>query len=84
MGQDESCMDVFVRVFHAINRDQCALIGMVCWILWNHRNKWVWERANSSAFGVKATALNLLADWRRAHEAIVRNVQQGVLERRDG
>lgn len=51
-----------------VSRDLCAMIGIVCWGLWNRRNKWVWERANGSAFGVKSGALNLLADWRKAQE----------------
>ncbi|KAL8128281.1 hypothetical protein AgCh_015020 [Apium graveolens] len=32
------------------------------------RNNWVWEKANGSAFGVRASAMNLLQDWREAHE----------------
>lgn len=34
----------------------------------NWRNKWVWEKLNTSAFGTKATALNLLTAWRKAQE----------------
>ncbi|KAL8100422.1 hypothetical protein AgCh_032618 [Apium graveolens] len=30
------------------------------------RNKWVWEKVNGSAFGVKASAMNLLHEWREA------------------
>lgn len=37
---------------------------MVCWSLWKRRNKWVWDKANGSAFGVIAAASNLLRDWK--------------------
>lgn len=60
--QDETCMDFFARVFKSANRDQCAMISMTCWSLWNRRNKWVWDRINGSAFSVKVAALNLLTD----------------------
>lgn len=65
---NESCFDLFVRVFQMVTRDQCAMIGMTCWSLWNRRNKWVWERVNGSAFGVQAAAVNLLSEWRRARD----------------
>lgn len=39
---------------------------MLCWSLWNRRNKWVWDKVNGSAFGVMAAARNLLRDWREA------------------
>lgn len=68
---NESCFDILVRVFQVVTRDQCAMIGMVCWSLWNRRNKWVWERVNGSAFGTKAAAVNLLVEWRRAREVDV-------------
>lgn len=60
--QNESCLDFFARIFLAAVHDQCAMIGIVCWSLWNRRNKWVWDHANGSAFGVHAAARTLLAD----------------------
>lgn len=66
---NESCFDIISRVFQTATREKCALIGMVLWSLWNRRNKWVWEHVNGSAFGVKAAAINLLMDWKRAREA---------------
>ncbi|KAK1400059.1 hypothetical protein POM88_009922 [Heracleum sosnowskyi] len=37
------------------------------------RNKWVWDKANGSAFGVKAAAMNLLHDWKEAQELQVKH-----------
>ncbi|XP_074327489.1 uncharacterized protein LOC141665402 [Apium graveolens] len=53
-----------MRAFEIYTRERCVLLGMICWSLWNSRNNWVWEKANGSAFGVKASTLNLLQDWR--------------------
>ena len=36
-------------------------------------DKWVWDKANGSAFGVKAAALHLLQDWRKAQESEVKH-----------
>lgn len=58
--------DVLRKAFHIFTRDQCMLIGMLCWSLWTCRNKRVWERANRLDFGVQATAMHLLNDWRKA------------------
>lgn len=66
--QNESCHDVFIRVFQTLNREQCAMFGMICWSLWNRRNQWLWNRVNGSAFGVKSVALSLLSEWRRARD----------------
>lgn len=57
---------VIMKIFETATRDQCVLLGMVCWALWNRRNKWVWEKANGFAFGVRASAINLLQDWKEA------------------
>ncbi|XP_074333675.1 putative ribonuclease H protein At1g65750 isoform X1 [Apium graveolens] len=57
---------VIRHMFENCSREQCVQVGMVCWSLWNRRNKWVWEKINGSAFGVKAAANNLLRDWREA------------------
>lgn len=74
--QNESCLEFFVCVFQATVCDKCAMIGIVCWTLWNRRNKWVWERANGSAFGVHAAAINLLVDWETAQENGLKLVNQ--------
>lgn len=33
--QNESAFDRLVHVFHSVTRDQCAMVGMICWKLWN-------------------------------------------------
>lgn len=38
------------------------------------RNKWVWDKNNVSVFGVKANAMNLLQDWRKAREECLKNI----------
>lgn len=60
--EQDRAFDVIKRVFDGCSRKQCVLLGMFCWSIWNRINKWVWERANGSVFGVKAAALNLLQD----------------------
>lgn len=61
-------LEVFKNIFRTCSREQCVLIGVLSWSLWNRRNRWVWDRVNTSVFGVKASATNLLADWKRAQE----------------
>lgn len=57
---------VIIRSFEGCTRDHCVLVGMVCWALWSRRNNSIWNGANGLAFGVKASAMNLLNDWREA------------------
>lgn len=61
-------IDVLKRVFANSSRDKCGLVVLVCWSLWNRRNKWLWNKVNMSCFGVKVMALNLLSDRKKAHE----------------
>ncbi|XP_074344601.1 uncharacterized protein LOC141683748 [Apium graveolens] len=62
----ESCSAMLNRVFQTLNREQCAMFGMLCWSLWNRHNNWVWNRVNGSAFGIKSAAMSLLSEWRQA------------------
>lgn len=62
---------VIRHAFEKCSREQCVQLGMVCWSLWNRRNKWVWEKINGSAFGVIAAAFNLLRDWRVAQVMVI-------------
>ncbi|XP_074346706.1 uncharacterized protein LOC141685511 [Apium graveolens] len=57
---------IFTRVFENGTREQWVEITMICWSLWNRRNRWVWERNNGSVFGVRHSAINLLAEWKEA------------------
>ncbi|XP_017251140.1 uncharacterized protein LOC108221791 [Daucus carota subsp. sativus] len=34
--------------------------------LWHRRNRWVWDRISISEFGVQATAMNMLYEWRQS------------------
>ncbi|XP_074323048.1 uncharacterized protein LOC141659993 [Apium graveolens] len=63
---NESVMTIIHGVSNVCTNEQFLMIGLICWSLWSRRNKWVWERVNMSVFGIKAMALNLLADWNRA------------------
>lgn len=58
----ETVMDTLMRICRTGTKDQCAIVVLLCWSLWFRRNKWVWERVSTSVFGIKAMALNLLAD----------------------
>lgn len=64
----DTVMTVIKRVFSSENKDECVMVGFLRWSLWSRRNKWVWDKVNTSAFGVKAMALNLVADWKRARQ----------------
>lgn len=33
-------------------------------------NKWLWDKVDISPFGVKANALNMLNDWKRAQQIL--------------
>lgn len=54
------------NLFAAAVIEQCVHVGMLCWDIWNRRNKWLWDRANGSIFGVCAAAMDLLRDWKEA------------------
>lgn len=64
----DSVPEVLQRAFSKGNIEQCVLISLFCWSLWNRRNKWVWDHVSISTFGVKVNSLNLLADRRREVE----------------
>ncbi|XP_074369140.1 uncharacterized protein LOC141710128 [Apium graveolens] len=64
----DNVFDVFCRVFATCNREQCTLITLMCWSIWRRRNIWVWEKINQYVFGIKAAALNMLTEWRKAHD----------------
>lgn len=50
---------------------------MVCWGLWNRRHKWLWDKANGSAFGVLAAARKMLGDWKETQIPAVQIKQRG-------
>lgn len=76
--QDAAFM-VLRNAFDRCTKEQCVFIGMLCWSIWNRRNKWVWEKANGSVFGVRAAATNLLKDWQEAQVRVTgRNSQENV------
>lgn len=72
----ETVMQVAKRVLYAGSKDQGSIFGMICWALWYRRNKLIWERVIVSVFGVKAMALNMLSDWRKAAEVIECSLKQ--------
>lgn len=71
------------KIFSVSHKNQRALVGLFCWSLWNRRNRWVWDRVNTSVFGVKAAALNLFNDWKKAQEEVkVTGIQKMLGDRR--
>lgn len=62
----ETISEVFRRLFSSGTRAQCALLALICWSLWNRRNKWLWNRVSVSIFGTTSSAMNLLTDWKTA------------------
>lgn len=41
------------HLFNICTMDKLVWIVMVCWSLWNRKNKWVWDKVNVSEFGAK-------------------------------
>ncbi|KAL8099398.1 hypothetical protein AgCh_031876 [Apium graveolens] len=66
----DTVCEIFTRVFDQGTMDQCVQTAMLCWSLWNRRNKWVWDRTNGSVFGVRNAANHLLRDWKEAQVKI--------------
>ncbi|XP_074326483.1 uncharacterized protein LOC141664429 [Apium graveolens] len=64
--EHETPKEVFDRVFHQGSKDQCLEVTMLCWSLWYCRNKWIWDRANGSIFGVRNTTNCLFREWAEA------------------
>lgn len=64
----ESVFDVVQRAFELGTREQCTLLGLMCWSIWNRRNLLVLERINTSVFGIKTAAMNMFSDWKIAQE----------------
>ena len=63
----DTVYDVIHRVYAVATNEQIVLITLLCWNIWNRRNKWVWDKINMSAFGVQAAAMSLLDDWRKVY-----------------
>lgn len=64
----DTVLQITKRVLNNGNKDQGAMFGMICWVLWYRRNKWIRERVTMSVFGVKSMALNMKSDWNKARE----------------
>lgn len=64
--QGDTVFEVLNRVLTNCSKEKMVRIIMLCWGLWNRRNKWTWEKTNMSPFGVQAQARNMLDDWREA------------------
>lgn len=67
---DETCqgsmIGIFQNLFSRSTREKIIWVAVVCWCLWNRRNRWVWDRIMGSDFGVYSTAVNMVNDWKRA------------------
>lgn len=60
--QDDTVFDIIRRSFDRCNREQSTLLAMVCWSIWNSRNRWVWERVNTPIHGIKEAVGHLLTE----------------------
>lgn len=78
----DNVMTFLERVFQHCSRDQCGMVGMVCWNLWQRRNNWVWNRSNASSFGIQSKAYSMLYEWNRAKEEEPRNNNQQQISSR--
>lgn len=63
---NDTFMTIFEQIFVASTKEQSVMVGLMCWSLWVRMNKWLWDKINMSTFGIKAMALNLVSDWKRA------------------
>lgn len=59
----DTVITILMRAFELSNEQQCRLVALLCWCLWNRKKKWVWTKTKTSVFGTKSFALNMLADW---------------------
>lgn len=77
---DDNILEIIRRVFVKCNKEQFRFVALVCWSIWNRMNKWVWDKANVSAFGIKAAALNNLTEWNKAQEQqVITTTSTGAL-----
>ncbi|XP_074356209.1 uncharacterized protein LOC141695902 [Apium graveolens] len=51
-GYTENIVDIFKQLVNDCPREKLAMIGIICWNLWNRRNRWVWDGVSISEFGV--------------------------------
>ncbi|XP_074347318.1 uncharacterized protein LOC141686164 [Apium graveolens] len=56
--------DIIQQLAEKCPRDTLALILMICWNRWSHRNRWVWDKVSVSEFGVQAMAMNMMHEWK--------------------
>ncbi|KAL8109886.1 hypothetical protein AgCh_025833 [Apium graveolens] len=77
--QDDRPCEVFSRLLEQVTREQGIQIALLCWSLWNRRNKWVWDGANGSAFGVVSSANHFLRDRKEAQAKDEKRKIRGAL-----
>lgn len=75
VGSGETVLDILQHDFEFLSLEKCALIRLVCWILWYRRNKWVWDKVNKSIQGMKNVAMVMLQDWRTAQDVAQQRMQ---------
>lgn len=67
-GYGEEIVSKMQQMFNVYTREKLAWIAMVCWNLWNRRNKWLWDKVSVSAFGVQSTASSMLTEWNKCQQ----------------
>ncbi|KAL8125864.1 hypothetical protein AgCh_013243 [Apium graveolens] len=63
--QGETIFDHVKRLFSSGTNEQCALLALFCWSIWNRRIKWVWSKIAVSVFGTTSAAMSLLTEWKK-------------------
>lgn len=61
-----NAVEIISKLFQNCTKEKLVLVAMVCWNLWNRRNKWVWEKVEVSVYGVQATARNMAEEWKKS------------------
>ncbi|KAL8158239.1 hypothetical protein AgCh_002800 [Apium graveolens] len=83
MGYEGPIIEIIHQLENNCPWDTLAFILMVCWNLWSPRNRWVWDKVSVSEFGVQATAMSMMYEWRQRCAAVKNHkvVTNGSLRR---
>lgn len=60
-----SAWEILYSLVNTCTKDKLAWIVIVCWSLWNRRNRWAWDKIVGYETGVQLAAMNLLHDWKQ-------------------
>ncbi|XP_074360438.1 uncharacterized protein LOC141700630 [Apium graveolens] len=74
----ENIFEQFKRLFNNGSKEQCVFLALICWSMWNRRNKWVWNQVAVSVFGLTNVTISLLASWKVAQLERARSISKAA------